>query len=248
MTLDHAESRNSLSEELARDLLSALSSAATDPSVRSILLTGRGKAFCAGGNLKQFANADEPLGRYVGRVMRELYIPLAVAMHGYNKPIIAAVNGAAVGAGVGLALCADLVLAAGSAYFVLPFVPALGAVPDMGTSWWMPRLVGQRRALGLLLTGERLSAAEAQAAGLVWKTVVDTELESTAFALAKSLGTLPEDAVRRTKLALAAAFHTSFHDQLELERELQMASFDGDEFREGLAAFRDGRRPNFHKM
>jgi 2-(1,2-epoxy-1,2-dihydrophenyl)acetyl-CoA isomerase len=248
LTLDHVESRNSLSEELARELLTALASAATDPSVRSVLLTGRGKAFCAGGNLKQFAGADEPLNRYVGRIIRELYTPLALAMHRFDKPMIAAVNGAAVGAGVGLALCADIVLAASSAYFVLPFVPALGAVPDMGTSWLVPRLIGQPRALGLLLTGDRLSADDAQAAGLIWKTVADTELEGAALALAETLGALPVDAVQRTKLALAAARHNSFEEQLELERELQMCSFGGDEFREGLAAFREGRRPNFRKL
>lgn len=248
LTLDHVESRNSLSEELARELLTALASAATDPSVYSVLLTGRGKAFCAGGNLKQFAGADEPLNRYVGRMIRELYTPLALAMHRFDKPMIAAVNGAAVGAGVGLALCADIVLAASSAYFVLPFVPALGAVPDMGTSWLVPRLIGQPRALGLLLTGDRLSADDAQAAGLIWKTVADTELESAALTLAKSLGVLPADAARRTKLAIAAARHNSFEEQLELERELQMSSFGSDEFREGLTAFRQGRRPNFRKM
>ena len=247
LTLDHVESRNSLSEELARELLTAFASAATDPSVRSVLLTGRGKAFCAGGNLEQFADADEPLNRYVGRMIRELYTPLALAMHRFDKPMIAAVNGAAVGAGVGLALCADIVLAASSAYFVLPFVPALGAVPDMGTSWLVPRLIGQPRALGLLLTGDRLSADDAQAAGLIWKTVADTELEGAALALAENLGALPVDAVQRTKLALAAARHNSFEEQLELERELQMSSFGGDEFREGLAAFREGRRPNFRK-
>ena len=118
LTLDHMESRNSLSEELARELLAALARAATDPSVHSVLLTGRGTAFCAGGNLKQFAGVDEPLDRYIGRMLRELYTPLALALHRFDKPLIAAVNGAAVGAGVGLALCADVVLAASSAYFV----------------------------------------------------------------------------------------------------------------------------------
>jgi 2-(1,2-epoxy-1,2-dihydrophenyl)acetyl-CoA isomerase len=245
LTLDDVESRNSLSEELARELLGALALAVTDPSVRSVLLTGRGKAFCAGGNLKQFTHADEPLDRYVGRVIRELYTPLALAMHRFKKPLIAAVNGAAVGAGVGLALCADVVLAASSAYFVLPFVPVLGAVPDMGTSWLVPRLIGQPRAVGLLLTGERLSADDAHAAGLIWKALPDTELESAALTLAESLGALPMDALQRTKLALAAARHNSFEEQLELERELQMASFGSDEFREGLAAWREGRRPNF---
>jgi 2-(1,2-epoxy-1,2-dihydrophenyl)acetyl-CoA isomerase len=248
LTLDHVESRNSLSEELARELLAALASAATDPSVHSVLLTGRGKAFCAGGNLKQFAAVDGPLNRYVGRMIRELYMPLALTMHRFDKPVIAAVNGAAVGAGVGLALCADVVLAASSAYFMLPFVPVLGAVPDMGTSWLVPRLIGQPRALGLLLTGDRLTADDAQAAGLIWKTVPDTELEGAALALAKSLGVLPVDAVQRTKLALDAAHHNSFEEQLELERELQMSSFDGWEFREGLTAFREGRRPNFRKL
>jgi 2-(1,2-epoxy-1,2-dihydrophenyl)acetyl-CoA isomerase len=248
LRLDHVESRNSLSEELARELLAALASAATDPSAHSVLLTGRGSAFCAGGNLKQFAGVDGPLNRYVGRMIRELYTPLALMIRRFDKPVIAAVNGAAVGAGVGLALCADVVLAASSAYFVLPFVPVLGAVPDMGTSWLVPRLIGQPRALGLLLTGDRLSADDAQAAGLIWKTVPDAELECAALELAKSFGALPVDAVRRTKRALAAAHHNSFEEQLELERELQMSSFDGGEFREGLAAFREGRRPNFRKQ
>jgi 2-(1,2-epoxy-1,2-dihydrophenyl)acetyl-CoA isomerase len=245
--LDDLGSRNSLSEELARELLAGLASAAADPAVQSILLTGRGKAFCAGGNLKQFAGVHEPLDEYVGRMIRELYSPLALAVYKCAKPVIAAVNGAAVGAGVGLALCADVVVAARSAYFVLPFVPALGAVPDMGTSWLVPRLIGPARSIGLLLTGERLSADDAEAAGLIWRTVADGELEGTALAIAKGFGALPMGAVRRTKMALAAAHHNSFDEQLELERELQMTSFGSAQLREGLSAFLEGRAPNFHK-
>jgi 2-(1,2-epoxy-1,2-dihydrophenyl)acetyl-CoA isomerase len=128
---------------------------------------------------------------------------------------------------------------------VLPFVPMLGAVPDMGTSWSVPRLIGQPRAAGLLLTGDRLSADDARAAGLIWKTLPDSELEGAALTLAERLGALPVDALHRTKMALTAASHNSFEEQLELERELQMASFGSDEFREGLAAFREGRRPKF---
>jgi 2-(1,2-epoxy-1,2-dihydrophenyl)acetyl-CoA isomerase len=247
LSLDDMESRNSLSAELARELLAALTAAVADPAVRSILLTGRGKVFSAGGNLKQFAGVSEPLDEYIGRMIRELYSPLALAVYKCAKPVIAAVNGAAVGAGVGLALCADVVVAARSAYFVLPFVPALGAVPDMGTSWLVPRLIGQARSIGLLLTAERLSADDAKAAGLIWRTVPDGELEGAAFTIAKSLGALPMGAVRRTKLALAAAHHNSFDEQLELERELQMTSFGSTQFREGLSAVLEGRAPNFHK-
>jgi 2-(1,2-epoxy-1,2-dihydrophenyl)acetyl-CoA isomerase len=247
LCLDDVASLNSLSEALAIELLALFKAADEDGSVRAVLLTGKGKTFCSGGNLKEFMQVTGPLDAYIGRLMRDLYNPLALTIRNLTKPVIVAMNGAAIGAGVGLALSGDLVFAARSSYFMLPFVPALGVVPDMGSSWLMPRLLGYGKALGFALTGERLSADQAQAAGLIWKCLPEEELEATAKAAANKLAALPQQAVQRTKLAFARSHQQTFAEQLELEREMQMASFAGTEFLEGLRAFKERRAPDFNK-
>jgi 2-(1,2-epoxy-1,2-dihydrophenyl)acetyl-CoA isomerase len=248
LTLDDPASLNSLSEALATQLSAALSAAQQDAQVRCVVLTGRGKAFCAGGNLKDFMREEERLDHYIGRAIRKLYGPLALQLRDFGKPLLTALNGPAIGAGAGLALNADLVLATRSAYFSLPFVPVLGAVPDMGVSWLLPRRLGYARALGYALTGERLTAAEAVAAGLIWQCVEDDRFAAAVDAAAAKLAALPLQAVRRTRQALAQAHGNSLEQQLELEAELQATSFGSAEFREGLAAFKAHRAPDFTGM
>lgn len=245
LCLNDAPSLNSLSEKLATELAQRLTTAADDAQVCAVVITGRGKLFCAGGNLKDFMAVSEPLDKYIGRVIRDLYAPLAAQIRTFPKPVLAALNGPAIGAGVGLALCADLVIATQSAYFALPFVPALGVVPDMGASWLVPRLLGYSRALGYTLTGDRLSAEQAQAAGMIWQCVADAEFETAVQVLAAKLAALPRAATQRAKHALQQANQQTFEQQLALERELQMQSFGDGDFLEGLAAFRERRPPRF---
>jgi len=248
LCLNDAPSMNSLSEALAGELSLQLTAASEDTAVRAIVITGNGKLFSAGGNLKDFMAVAEPLDQYIGRVIRDLYAPLALQIRQMPKPVLTAVNGPAIGAGVGLALCGDLVFAAQSAYFTLPFVPALGVVPDMGSTWLVPRLLGYGRALGYALTGEKLTAEQAQAAGLIFKCVPDAEFAAAVQSAAAKLAALPAAAVQRTKLAFQQAHTNSFEQQLALEAELQTASFGSAEFQEGLAAFRERRAPDFTKF
>jgi 2-(1,2-epoxy-1,2-dihydrophenyl)acetyl-CoA isomerase len=207
-------------------------------------MCGRGDRLFRG-SLKDFMKLDEPPGQYIRRVIRHLYAPLALKIYQMPKLVVTAVNGPAIGAGVGLALLGDLVFATQSAYFSLPFVPALGVVPDMGTTWLVPRLLGYSRALGYALTGEKLAAAEAMAAGLIWRCIPDADFHEAVQAQTKALAALPVAAVQRTKRAFQQAHINSFDEQLKLEAELQSASFDGPEFQEGLAAFRERRAPDF---
>lgn len=248
LCLNDPTSLNSLSEGLATELSQHFTDAEADNSVRSIVLTGKGKTFCSGGNLKEFLQVAEPLDQYIQRLISELYTPLALQIRNLTKPIITAMNGPAIGAGVGLALGADIVFAAQSSYFSLPFVPALGVVPDMGSSWLVPRALGYNRALALALTGEKFSAEQAQVAGMIWKCVPDAELQQIVRTAAVKLAALPQQAVLRTKAAFANAQQNTFEQQLNLECELQTESFGGAEFQEGLAAFKQRRAPDFSKV
>lgn len=245
LTLNDPASLNSLSEALANRLASALREAERNDDVRCVVLTGSGKAFSAGGNLKDFTQLSEPPGQYIGRAIRELYGPLAQQIHHFPKPVLCALNGPAIGAGAGLALCADLVIATHAAYFSLPFVPALGVVPDMALSWLLPRLLGYPRALGYALTGDKLPAFDAASAGLIWQCVDEAEYAATVDATAAQLAALPRQAVLRTRQAFRQAHANTLEQQLELEAQLQSASFGSAAFREGLAAFGERRRPDF---
>lgn len=245
LSLDDAASFNSISEELAGALHSALDEAAEDSSVRALVLTGKGKFFSAGGNLKSFMSQSGPLDDYINQAIDKVYNPLARRLRDMPKPVVSAVNGPAIGAGVGLALSTDIVFAASAAYFSLPFVPKLGVVPDMGSSWLVTRGLSYQQALVLFLTGAPLSAKEAQQAGLIYKCVEDEKLQEQAAELAAQLASLSPGAIRRTKESLRAVHANSFEQQLELERRLQTESFGGKAFQEGLASFREKRPADF---
>jgi 2-(1,2-epoxy-1,2-dihydrophenyl)acetyl-CoA isomerase len=159
--------------------------------------------------------------------------------------VVCAVNGAAAGGGVGLALAADMVIAARSAYFYLPFAPALGLVPDMGSSWFLPRALGPARALGLALTGEKLPAQQAADWGLIWACVDDGRLAEEAQRLAAQLAALPAHVIGEIRALFAAAGNNTFTQQLALERDRQALLADGESFAEGLRAFAERRKPFF---
>ena len=168
-----------------------------------------------------------------------------LAMRALPVPVVCAVNGVAAGGGVGLALSGDMVMAARSAYFYLPFMPALGLVPDMGSSWLVPRAVSPARALGLALTGERLDAQRAADWGLIWACVEDAELHSEALRLAQQLARLPAHAIQEARALAVAAGSNSLEQQLIFECERQQALIDGDSFAEGVRAFAERRPPVF---
>lgn len=252
ITLNDPGRLNPLGEAVVEGLARAVERVREDEAVRALVLTGRGRGFSVGADLGHYRGLlDAPppgmsLGAYVGRLMARIN-PVIVALRTLPVPVVCAVNGVAAGGGVGLALAGDLVVAARSSYFYLPFVPALGAVPDMGSTWVLPRTIGRARALGLALTGYKLPAATAQAWGLIWDCVDDECLAAEAGRLARQLAALPAGAVEETRAILAAAEVNDLPAQLALERERQMALVDGPDFAEGVRAFAERRAPAFRE-
>jgi 2-(1,2-epoxy-1,2-dihydrophenyl)acetyl-CoA isomerase len=251
LTLNEADKLNPLTEALQRGWLEALQRVRDDKSIRALVVTANGRGFCVGADLADFKRraaelpAHDTLGRYVGRMMDDTGNAIAQGMRTLPVPVVCAVNGAAAGGGFGLALAGDMVIAARSAYFYLPFVPALGIVPDMAAVWSATRAVGRARALGLTLTGHKLSAAQAAEWGLIWACVEDGQLQAEARQLAVQLAALPAHAIEETRALFAAAEHNSFEQQLKLERDRQEVLIDGESFAEGVRAFAERRKPAF---
>jgi len=251
VTLNEPERMNPLSEAVQAGLIDAIARVHEDRSVRAMLLTGCGRGFCVGADLKDFSQrADDPaatesLGTYVGKMMEDKANAIVRGLQTLPVPVVCAVNGAAAGGGFGLALTADVVIAARSAFFYLPFVPALGVVPDMGAMWIAVRAIGRTRAMALALTGHRLSAEQAERWGLIWSCVDDDRLMSEATDLARQLAALPAHAIDEMRSLLDAAEKNSIDEQLDLERARQQKLIDGESFREGLSAFRERRRAQF---
>jgi len=240
ITLDRPETLNALTRELGERALGALRDAAAS-GAKAVVLTGSGRAFSAGADLVGFsdlaAQGGEALAQGVGRDMQEALNPLTEAIADSPIPVISAVNGPCVGGGVGIALAADVVLAARSAYFLIPQVAQLGIVPDLGATWELPRRIGRARALGASLLGERIAAERAEAWGLVWKCVDDAALMDEATAMARQLARLPSAAVRATRTLIDAAPRTTLPAQLEQERLWQVEFLGSDFFRAAVARF-----------
>jgi 2-(1,2-epoxy-1,2-dihydrophenyl)acetyl-CoA isomerase len=236
---------------VTRDLMSALrdqlASLAEDDTVRAIVLTGAGRAFCSGADLSNIAGPEDnrSLGQRAFETMESLSNRLIEDLRSLPVPVVTAVNGPAAGGGVGLALAADVVLAARSAYFYLPFMPRLGLVPDLGATWFLEHFVGRARATALALLGDRLSAEEAAQWGLIWRCVDDASLREEALAIAHRLARLPAHATREIRTAFQAASTNSFKDQLHYEAQRQGVLFDTPELKEGVKAFQQKREPVF---
>ncbi len=242
--LNRPEALNALDLAVISRLREVFAAAAAD-EVRAVLLTGSGRAFCAGGDVKAMLGMEDAASRQEAMLdaVGELHRMLA-SLYLLPKPVVAAVNGAAAGAGVGLALACDVAWAARSATFTLAFT-GIGVSPDSGTTYLLPRAVGPRLASELLLTNRRLSAEEALAAGLVTRVVDDGELEGLAGKLAARLARGPTRAYARTKELLRRSFADRFEAQLENERQEVGRSAVTDDFVEGLRAFVEKRRPEF---
>jgi 2-(1,2-epoxy-1,2-dihydrophenyl)acetyl-CoA isomerase len=212
--------------------------------VRAVLLTGAGRAFCAGQDLstRKVSPGAAPIDLAVS--LGNYYNPLVRRLRELPKPVVCAVNGTAAGAGANIALACDLVIAARSASFVQAF-SKIGLLPDSGGTWFLPRLAGSARAMGLALLGERLSAEDAAAWGLIWKVVDDDALATEATAIAKQLATGPTTGYGLIKQALLASATNSLDAQLELERDLQRKAGFSEDYREGVTAFLEKRKPVF---
>ncbi|RSN08727.1 enoyl-CoA hydratase [Nonomuraea sp. WAC 01424] len=243
LTLDRPESMNSLTAELKAALLEAVGRAAADTEVRAVLLTGSGRAFCAGQDLREHAD-NLAAGRGLANTVREHYNPVVELIATMPKPVVAAVNGVAAGAGAALAFACDLRVASDRAKFALAFA-GIGLAPDSGASWTLQRLVGRGRATELMLLGEPLDAARALELGLVTRVVPADDLLKTAHELAVRLAAGPTAAYAATKRALAHAATHSLTDSLALEADLQDACVATQDHQDATRAFLAKERPVF---
>lgn len=241
ITLDRPEALNALTVPMKRELLAAVRTAGRDRDVRAVVLTGAGRAFCAGQDLKERL---EPDAAPLAVELRERYNPIIVAMRALDQPIVGAINGVAAGAGASLAFACDLRLAADSASFVLAF-GRIGLVPDSGATWFLPRLVGAAKAAELALLGETVSAADAERLGLVRAVVAPDALAGEARAVAERLAGLAPRALALTKRALQRSWSVDLDAALEDEAYRQGIAGATADHAEGLAAFLEKRPPRF---
>lgn len=243
ITLSRPETGNAVTQDVADGLLAAALACESDDTVRSLLLTAQGKAFCVGGDVKAFAEAGDVMPALVRRLTASLHMAVA-RLARMDKPLVTAVNGAAAGAGLGLAVLGDVVLAARSAKFTAAY-GALGLTPDAGATWLLPRLVGLRQAQRLLLLNERIDAVEAERIGLITQVIEDDALAAEALERAFRLVKGPRRALARTRTLLHAAMSNGLETQLELEAQAIAGAAGSREGREGVAAFVSRRAADF---
>lgn len=241
LTLNRPEKFNSFNKEMAIALQQELDKCANDENVRAIYLTGSGKAFCAGQDL---AEAVDPDGPELQSIVREHYNPIIERLRKIEKPIIAAVNGVAAGAGANIALACDIVVAKETASFIQAF-SKIGLIPDSGGTFFLPRLIGFQKAAALMLLGDKVSAAEASQMGMIYKYFSDDTFETESKKIAETLAKLPTKALDYTKVALNQSLHNNLTQQLQIEEDYQTLSGKTEDFNEGIAAFLEKRPAAF---
>ncbi|HEX6842395.1 MAG TPA: 2-(1,2-epoxy-1,2-dihydrophenyl)acetyl-CoA isomerase PaaG [Stellaceae bacterium] len=243
LTLNRPDRLNSLNPRMHEEIAAALGAVESDPAIRALLVTGAGRGFCAGQDLN-LRDAGASGDFDAGAALERYYNPLIRRLRALAKPIVAAVNGPAAGAGANIAFACDIALAARSASFLQAFC-RLGLVPDAGGTWFLPRLAGSARAMGLALLGEPLSAETAAQWGLIWKVVDDDKLMAEARALAAKLAQGPTGGLGLIKQALNRSLANSLDAQLDVERDLQRVAARSEDFKEGVAAFLEKRPAKF---
>ncbi len=238
LTLNRPDKLNSFDRQMALEVIDALDRCAADALVRAVLITGSGRAFCAGQDL---AEAIAP-GTKIEDILTTQYNPIVRRIRALKKPVIAAVNGVAAGAGANIAYACDLTLAAESANFIQSFIN-IGLIPDSGGTFTLPRLVGMQRAFGQMILAPKVSAKEAESLGMIWKALPDAELMNEATTLAKKLATMPTKAIALTKEALNRSQGGTLEAQLDVENELQSIAGRSHDYNEGVKAFLEKRKP-----
>jgi 2-(1,2-epoxy-1,2-dihydrophenyl)acetyl-CoA isomerase len=244
ITLNRPERLNSFNVAMHEELAEALGGVAADKSVRVLVLTGAGRGFCAGQDLSDRVVAAGDAPPDLGGSVERYYGPLVKALRALPVPVLCAVNGVAAGAGANLPLACDIVIAARSASFIEAFC-RLGLIPDTGGTYFLPRLLGHARATGLAMLGNKLSAEQAQAWGLIWQCVDDDRLAAETDALARQLADAPTLGLARTKQALQSSGLNTLAQQLDLERDFMRELGRSADYREGTAAFLEKRPPRF---
>lgn len=240
ITLNRPEKLNAFNRQMALLLQQKLDECNASKDIRCVYITGSGKGFCAGQDLSEIA--DDPKGMNI--ILREQFNPIVTKIRKLEKPVVAAVNGVAAGAGANIALCCDVIVAANSATFVQAF-SKIGLVPDSGGTFMLPRLIGWQRASALMLLGEKVSAEEAEHMGMVYKLFKDDIFETEAKKIAATLAQMPTRGLWFTKQALSWAFSHTWFEQLANEDKLQQRAADTCDFKEGVKAFLEKRKPHF---
>ncbi len=241
ITLNRADKFNSFNREMSLQLHKALDEAEADKNCRAIVLTGSGKAFCAGQDL---AEAIDPNGPGIARIVEEHYNPIILRLRKIEKPIIAAVNGVAAGAGANIALACDIVFAGKSASFIQAF-SKIGLIPDSGGTFFLPRLTGFNLASALMFTGDKITSDEALQHGMVYKIFDDNALLAQAVVNAQHVAGMPTKAIGLTKRLLNQTYNNTLEQQLNMERDLQIESANSYDYNEGVKAFLEKRKPEF---
>ena len=241
ITLNRPDKYHSFVREMALQLQSTLDKCNDDKSIRSILITATGKAFCAGQDLGE---ATDPNGPDLTQIVQEHYNPIIRKIRNIEKPVIAAVNGVAAGAGASIALCCDIVVACESASFIQAF-SKIGLIPDSGGTFFLPRLVGMQKAAALMMTAEPVSAKDAEAMGMIYKSFSDESFEEESWNLAKKLAQMPSKGLGLTKRLLNASYSNNLQQQLDMEDKCQTIAGNTTDFKEGIEAFFEKRKPNF---
>lgn len=241
ITLNRPDKFNSFNREMSLQLQDALDKAAADRNCHAIVLTGSGKAFCAGQDLSE---AVDPGGPGIARIVDEHYNPIILRIRNTEKPIIAAVNGVAAGAGANIALACDIVFVAKSASFIQAF-SKIGLVPDSGGTFTLPRLVGFNMASALMITGDKVTSAEAIQYGMAYKLFEDNDLQQQAMVNAQHIAHMPTKAIGLTKRLLNASYSNTMAQQLQFERDMQVEAAASYDYNEGVKAFLEKRSPVF---
>lgn len=240
---NRAEALNSFNKQMAKEFQSALRDARDNKEVRSILITGEGKAFSAGQDLAEAVPKNKPLAD-VGEIVRESYNPIILLIREIEKPIVCAVNGTAAGAGANIALACDIVIASEKASFIQAFAK-IGLIPDSSGTFFLPRIVGLQRASAMMMLAEKISAEEALKYGMIYKIYPEAKLLEEAQKLAKYLSSQPTKGFGLTKRALNRSFFNDLNSQLKLEEELQIEASRSYDYQEGVKAFLEKRNPDF---
>lgn len=241
ITLNRPDKLNSFNREMALLLQEVLDKCGNDDTVRAVHITGSGKGFCAGQDLAEVA---DPEGPGFDVILAEHYNPVVMRIRSLQKPVVAAVNGVAAGAGANIALCCDIVVASQSASFIQAF-SKIGLIPDSGGTHTLPRLIGWQKASALMLLGDKVSATEAERIGMIYKVIPDESFAAEATKIAVTLAQMPTRGLAFTKEALQLSFNNSFENQLQDEDILQNRAAHTHDYKEGVAAFLEKRTPVF---
>lgn len=242
VALNRPEVFNSFNREMALSMQAALDQCASDASIRAIVITGNGKAFCAGQDLKEVVSPE--LNPGFRKILEEHYNPIVQRIRTIEKPVIAAVNGVAAGAGANIALACDIVLASEKASFIQAF-SKIGLIPDSGGTFFLPRLIGFQRASALAMTGDKVTAEEALQMGMVYKVISEESFETSVQQLAEQLAQMPTKALGLTKRLLNQSLTNDLNTQLALESDLQIEASESHDYNEGVTAFIEKRKPQF---